>query len=166
MKHLMIEQKTCCFWAQLFMRPYTDKSPPVILGYLLQSCYNWLTLSFLSIWPDSQPAATCCSPWRPKEPPRLIGVIFTNQALKWIILQMVDLIYSMLILLVPVSEGDMFWLCPLKDKQKLWIFVFRSKKVKSKTVKKPDRWEGKCRMHLSFICSFTCSVSILCQGVG
>lgn len=37
---------------------------------------------------------------------------------------MADLIYSVLILLVPISEGDIFWLCPLKHKQKLWIFVF------------------------------------------
>lgn len=39
-----------------------------------------------------------------------------KQLLKWIILQMADLIYSILILLVPISEGDIFQLCPLKHK--------------------------------------------------
>lgn len=53
------------------------------------------------------------------EAPLSIGTIFTNQHLKWITLQMADLIHSMLILLAPISEGDIFWPCPLKQKQKL-----------------------------------------------
>lgn len=57
---------------------------------------------------------------------------FTNQPLKWIILQKADLIYSMLIVLVLISEGGIYWPCPLKHKKKPWLlffFVFESEKV-------------------------------------
>lgn len=89
----------------------------------------------------------------------LVSYLQTNR-LKWITLQMADLIYSMLIVLVPISECDIFRLSLLKRKQKLWIFVFvfQSEKVQGVLGQlwrnQTDRGEGlerKWMIHLSFI---------------
>lgn len=42
---------------------------------------------------------------------------------------MADLIYLLLIVLVPIWKGDIFWPCPLKHKQKQWLLFFENEKV-------------------------------------
>lgn len=42
---------------------------------------------------------------------------------------MADLFYSVSIVLVPIWEGDIFWPCPLKHRQKLWLFNLENEKL-------------------------------------